>query len=80
MGFAVPGGMPFGTESGNTEEYDNTEDEDDELTVHHTASVGDVEVHCYYYYYYSMHVLLLVAISFTMMEPCFCYLYTPCDT
>ena len=42
MGFTVPGGPPFGTES--AEEQEETGDEDNELTVHETASVGDVEV------------------------------------
>ncbi|KAH7373803.1 hypothetical protein KP509_17G075600 [Ceratopteris richardii] len=44
MGFTLPGGMPFMDGNLNTrEEEDEAGEEEEELTVHHTASIGDVE-------------------------------------
>lgn len=47
VGASGEGGLQLPGESANDEEgeEDVGEEEDDELTVHHTASTGDVEVY-----------------------------------
>ena len=62
IGFALPPGMPFNTEPGDAEPGDakaqeETGDEEDELTIHFAASVGDVEV-------FSLTILFII--------PCIC--------
>ncbi|MCO5547725.1 hypothetical protein L7F22_001176 [Adiantum nelumboides] len=44
MGFALPGGMPFTDDSVDAREgEEEVGEEEEELTVHHTASIGDME-------------------------------------
>lgn len=44
MGVGISGDAPVSNEGTGTDEAEEDNEDDDELTVHHTASAGDVQV------------------------------------
>ena len=57
MGVGIPSDTPVSNEwtDANEGEENNGDEDDDDLTVHHTASVGDVQV-CLFFKYFILHL------------------------